>query len=73
MFMGKPSFSFTSFLREEFEKYPTLSLNKLYSTIENFKLDLQEDVIKHRIRSGIYHLQKTNKIKRTSPRTYTKI
>jgi len=48
-----------------------LTLKELYAIIEdNKELDLVDATRKHRVRSGLYSLQQSEKVERSSPRTY---
>jgi len=65
--------SFMSLLRNEFDKGNAITLDYLYGLLaKNPDLKLNSSTLKHRIRSTIYALQKSNEIVRVAAATYKK-
>jgi hypothetical protein len=65
--------SFMSLLRNEFDKGNAITLDYLYGILaKNPDLKLNSITLKHRIRSAIYSLQKSNEITRVADATYKK-
>ena len=61
-------------IKREFEKGQTLSLTRLYEIVVNSPgIKLDEQKLKHRIRSNIDYLLRTGKIKRVNQAIYQKL
>jgi len=61
-------------LIEEFNKKNTVKLDHLYVEVLKLRgLDLSSTQKKHRVRSCLDQLRKTNKIERVAPSTYRRI
>jgi len=65
--------SFAHLVRSEFNKGNELTLDQLYATfLKNPDLKLSTPILKHRIRSSIYSLQKSNEVTRIGDACYKK-
>ena len=64
--------TFAKLVKDEFRQNKTRTLEELYNTLsENPEVSLEGTVLKHRIRSAIYGLKQTNKVKLVSKATYS--
>ena len=63
---------FAKLVKEEFKQNKTRTLEQLYDTLStNSEVSLEGTTLKHRIRSAIYGLKQTNKVKLVSKATYS--
>lgn len=66
--------SLIDIIRKEFDSGNEITLQEIYEKIsKNPEITITPDKIRHRIRSILYHLKKTNKIIRTKEATYKKV
>ncbi len=66
--------SYTAIVRSEFDKGKELTLAYLYDIVsKNPQIQLDQNKLKHRIRSTVYGLQKTHEIVRIGNSTYKKV
>ena len=64
--------TFAKRVKDEFMKNKTRTLEELYDTLsENPEVSLEGTVLKHRIRSAIYGLKQSNKVKHVSKAQYS--
>jgi len=64
--------TFAKLVKEEFRKNKTRTLAQLYDTLSsNPEISLEGTTLKHRIRSAIYGLKQTDKVKLVSKATYS--
>ena len=64
--------TFAKLVKEEFKQNKTRTLEQLYDTLSaNSEVSLEGITLKHRIRSAIYGLKQTNKVKLVSKATYS--
>ena len=64
--------TFAKLVKEEFRKNETRTLAQLYDTLSsNSEISLEGTTLKHRIRSAIYGLKQTDKVKLVSKATYS--
>ena len=64
--------TFAKLVKEEFRKNETRTLAQLYDTLSsNPEISLEGTTLKHRIRSAIYGLKQTDKVKLVSKATYS--
>ena len=64
--------TFAKLVKEEFRKNETRTLAQLYDTLSsNPDISLEGTTLKHRIRSAIYGLKQTDKVKLVSKATYS--
>ena len=64
--------TFAKLVKEEFKQNKTRTLEQLYDTLSvNSEVSLEGTTLKHRIRSAIYGLKQTNKVKLVSKATYS--
>ena len=64
--------TFAKRVKDEFMQNKTRTLEELYDTLsENPEVSLEGTVLKHRIRSAIYGLKQTDKVKLVSKATYS--
>ena len=64
--------TFAKLVKEEFKQNKTRTLEQLYDTLSaNPEVSLEGTTLKHRIRSAIYGLKQTNKVKLVSKATYS--
>ena len=64
--------TFAKLVKEEFTKNKTRTLAQLYDALSsNSEVSLEGTTLKHRIRSAIYGLKQTNKVKLDTKATYT--
>ena len=64
--------TFAKLVKEEFKQNKTRTLEQLYDTLSaNPEESLEGTTLKHRIRSAIYGLKQTNKVKLVSKATYS--
>ena len=64
--------TFAKLVKEEFRKNETRTLAQLYDTLSsNSEVSLEGTTLKHRIRSAIYGLKQTNKVKLDTKATYS--
>ena len=64
--------TFAKLVKEEFRKNKTRTLAQLYDTLSsNSEISLEGTTLKHRIRSAIYGLKQTDKVKLVSKATYS--
>lgn len=63
--------SFLTLMRTSFMEKEQWTLNELFEILsKNSNLELSENVMKHRIRSGVYSLKKNGEIIRVGDSTY---
>ena len=64
--------TFAKLVKEEFRKNETRTLAQLYDALSsNPEISLEGTTLKHRIRSAIYGLKQTDKVKLVSKATYS--
>jgi len=64
--------TFAKLVKDEFKKNKTRTLAQLYDALSsNSEVSLEGTTLKHRIRSAIYGLKQTNKVKLDTKATYT--
>ena len=64
--------TFAKLVKEEFRKNETRTLAQLYDALSsNSEISLEGTTLKHRIRSAIYGLKQTDKVKLVSKATYS--
>jgi len=64
--------TFAKLVKEEFRKNKTRTLAQLYDALSsNPEISLEGTTLKHRIRSAIYGLKQTDKVKLVSKATYS--
>ena len=64
--------TFAKLVKEEFRKNKTRTLAQLYDALSsNQEISLEGTTLKHRIRSAIYGLKQTDKVKLVSKATYS--
>ncbi len=64
--------TFAKLVKDEFRKNKTRTLAQLYDALSsNSEVSLEGTTLKHRIRSAIYGLKQTNKVKLDTKATYT--
>ena len=64
--------TFAKLVKEEFKQNKTRTLEQLYDTLSaNSEVSFEGTTLKHRIRSAIYGLKQTNKVKLVSKATYS--
>ena len=64
--------TFAKLVKEEFKQNKTRTLEQLYDTLSaDSEVSLEGTTLKHRIRSAIYGLKQTNKVKLVSKATYS--
>ena len=64
--------TFAKLVKDEFRQNKTRTLEELYDTLsENPDVPLEGTTLKHRIRSAIYGLKQSNKVKRVSKAQYS--
>ena len=64
--------TFAKLVKEEFSQNKTRTLAQLYDTLSsNPEISLEGTTLKHRIRSAIYGLKQTDKVKLVSKATYS--
>ena len=64
--------TFAKLVKEEFAQNKTRTLAQLYDTLSsNPEISLEGTTLKHRIRSAIYGLKQTDKVKLVSKATYS--
>ena len=64
--------TFAKIVKEEFRKNKTRTLAQLYDALSsNPEISLEGTTLKHRIRSAIYGLKQTDKVKLVSKATYS--
>ena len=64
--------TFAKLVKDEFRKNKTRTLAQLYDALSsNSEVSLEGTTLKHRIRSAIYGLKQTNKVKLVSKATYS--
>jgi len=65
--------NFIDIIRKEFEDGQEITLKEIYDKVSEVpNLQIKESEIRHRIRSAIYHLKKTNEIVRLGEGKYRK-
>ena len=64
--------TFAKLVKEEFAQNKTRTLAQLYDALSsNSEVSLEGTTLKHRIRSAIYGLKQTNKVKRVAKAEYS--
>ena len=64
--------TFAKLVKDEFRKNKTRTLAQLYDALSsNSDVSLEGTTLKHRIRSAIYGLKQTNKVKLDTKATYS--
>ena len=64
--------TFANIVKEEFKQNGTRTLEQLYDTLsENPEVSLEGTTLKHRIRSAIYGLKQSNKVKHVTKAKYS--
>ena len=64
--------TFAKLVKDEFKKNKTRTLEELYDTLsENPEVSLEGTTLKHRIRSAIYGLKQSNKVKHVAKAQYS--
>ena len=64
--------TFVKLVKEEFRQNGTRTLEQLYDTLsENPEVSLEGTTLKHRIRSAIYGLKQSNKVKHVTKAKYS--
>ena len=64
--------TFANLVKEEFKQNGTRTLEQLYDTLsENPEVSLEGTTLKHRIRSAIYGLKQSNKVKHVTKAKYS--
>jgi hypothetical protein len=64
--------TFAKLVKDEFAQNKTRTLAQLYDTLSsNPEISLEGTTLKHRIRSAIYGLKQTDKVKLVSKATYS--
>ena len=64
--------TFAKLVKDEFRKNKTRTLAQLYDALSsNSEVSLEGTTLKHRIRSAIYGLKQTNKVKLDTEATYS--
>ena len=64
--------TFAKLVKEEFRQNGTRTLEQLYDTLsENPEVSLEGTTLKHRIRSAIYGLKQSNKVKHVTKAKYS--
>ena len=64
--------TFAKLVKDEFAQNKTRTLAQLYDTLSsNSEISLEGTTLKHRIRSAIYGLKQTDKVKLVSKATYS--
>ena len=64
--------TFAKLVKEEFAQNKTRTLAQLYDALSsNSEVSLEGTTLKHRIRSAIYGLKQTDKVKLVSKATYS--
>jgi hypothetical protein len=64
--------TFAKLVKDEFTQNKTRTLAELYDALSsNSEVSLEGTTLKHRIRSAIYGLKQTNKVKLVSKATYS--
>ena len=64
--------TFANLVKEEFKQNSTRTLEQLYDTLsENPEVSLEGTTLKHRIRSAIYGLKQSNKVKHVTKAKYS--
>ena len=64
--------TFAKLVKDEFRKNKTRTLAQLYDALSsNSDVSLEGTTLKHRIRSAIYGLKQTDKVKLVSKATYS--
>ena len=64
--------TFANLVKEEFKQNGTRTLEQLYDTLsENPVVSLEGTTLKHRIRSAIYGLKQSNKVKHVTKAKYS--
>ena len=64
--------TFAKLVKDEFRQNKTRTLEELYNTLsENPEVSLEGTVLKHRIRSAIYGLKQSNKVKHVAKAQYS--
>ena len=64
--------TFANLVKEEFKQNGTRTLEQLYDTLsENPVVSLEGTTLKHRIRSAIYGLKQSNKVKYVTKAKYS--
>ena len=66
--------SMIKLIRKMFDENKELTLKQIYDALEeNSKIEITGNTLKHRIRSSIYSLKKSNSLKRIDAATYQKL
>ena len=66
--------SMVKLIRKMFDENKELTLKQIYDSLEeNSKIEITGNTLKHRIRSSIYSLKKSNSLKRIDAATYQKL
>ena len=64
--------TFAKLVKDEFRKNKTRTLAELYDALSsNSEISLEGTTLKHRIRSAIYGLKQSNKVKHVSKAQYS--
>ena len=64
--------TFANLVKEEFRQNGTRTLEQLYDALsENSQISLEGTTLKHRIRSAIYGLKQSNKVKLVTKAKYS--
>ncbi len=64
--------TFANLVKEEFKQNGTRTLEQLYDTLsENPEVSLEGTTLKHRIRSAIYGLKQSDKVKHVTKAKYS--
>jgi len=64
--------TFANLVKDEFRENKTVTLGQLYDTLSaNSDVSLEGNILKHRIRSAIYGLKQSNKVKLVSKAKYS--
>jgi len=64
--------TFANLVKEEFRQNGTRTLEQLYDALsENSQISLEGTTLKHRIRSTIYGLKQSNKVKHVTKAKYS--
>jgi len=64
--------TFANLVKEEFRQNGTRTLEQLYDALsENSQISLEGTTLKHRIRSAIYGLKQSNKVKHVTKAKYS--
>ena len=66
--------SMIKLIQKMFDENKELTLKQIYDSLEeNSKIEITGNTLKHRIRSSIYSLKKSNSLKRIDAATYQKL